>query len=358
MKKCIVYYSRQDSVSRLITGFNLLKRQGIIDVDFKENIENYRRIPSANIIEMELDNKLIAFDMGDRWALCDDAGIDYLQRVDGYFARDYSNKVDIVTPLIFTDNDKVKPFGFNYYVTFKGNPLEQVNNIRARFVKTVKDITRYSTCMYPEYFEQKADWKEKDLKIIFMARLWDTMQIDLDTDLPRDVYDYRVYMFEERTRINKSRTEIMRKLKKEYGPGFIGGIYRDSFSEKYCPDLIVPKELTRKKAYLDQMKKADICIGTMGLHRSIGWKIGEYIAAARAIVAERFEYIVPGNFDDGKHYIPYDTADECCEAVSNLYENPALVYEMKRANEEYYLNYLKVERQLLNAFKEMGVVLK
>ena len=106
------------------------------------------------------------------------------------------------------------------------------------------------------------------------------------------------------------------------------------------------------------MKKADICIGTMGVHRSIGWKIGEYIAAARAIVAERFEYIVPGNFDDGKHYIPYDTVDECCEAVSNLYENPALVYEMKKANEEYYLNYLKVERQLLNAFKEMGVVLK
>ena len=81
------------------------------------------------------------------------------------------------------------------------------------------------------------------------------------------------------------------------------------------------------------------------------------IIIARAIVAERFEYIVPGNFDDGKHYIPYDTVDECCKAVADLYENPELVYEMKKANEEYYLNYLKVDRQLLNAFEEMHIKL-
>lgn len=357
MKKCVVYYDRQDSVSRLMIGFNLLKRQGIIDVNFKENINNYRRIPASCIIEAEIDNKIIAFDMGDRWALCDDKGIDYLGRIDGYFARDYSNKVDIVTPVIFMDNNKVKPFGFNYYATFKGNPTEQIGGFKERFARVIKDITGYSKCMYPEYFEQKADWKEKDLKIIFMARLWDTNQILLNDTLPKEVYNYRVYMLEERAQINKSRVEIMRKLKAEYGSNFIGGVYQDSFSETYCPDLIVSKALTRKKAYLDQMKKADICIGTMGLHRSIGWKIGEYIAAARAIVAERFEYIVPGNFDDGKHYIPYDTVDECCKAVADLYENPELVYEMKKANEEYYLNYLKVDRQLLNAFEEMHIKL-
>lgn len=309
---------------------------------------------------MNIDNKIVAFDMGDRWGLCENIGIDYLRRVDGYFARDYSNKVNIVnivTPVVFTDNNKVKPFGFNYYVIYKGNPLDQSNGIKICWINMLRNITGYNVCTYPEYFEQNADWKEKDFTIIFMARLWDTNTIDLDTNLPEDVYNYRVYMLEERERINKFRTEIMRKLKKEYGSNFIGGIYQDSFSEKYCPDLIVSKKLSRKKAYLDQMKKADICIGTMGLHRSIGWKVGEYIAAARAIVAEKFQYIVPGNFDAGKHYIPYDTVDECCEAVAYLYDNPALVYEMKKANEEYYLNYLKVDRQLLNAFKEIGVVL-
>lgn len=356
MKECTIYYSRKDSVSRIMTGFNLLERHGIINVHFKENLSNFRKIPSSDIIEVEVNDKIIAFDMGDRWSLCGNEGIDYLQRVDGYFARDYSDKVDIVTP-IFIDDNKVKPFGFNYYVTFKDNPLDRVHGLKARFLKEVKGFTRYSDCMYPEYFEQKANWKEKDLSIIFMARLWDTNQIVLNSNLSREVYDYRLYMLEERTRINKSRIAIMRKLKAEYGANFIGGIYHDSFSEIQCPDLIAPPRLTRKKAYLDQMKKADICIGTMGLHRSIGWKNGEYIAAARAIVAERFEYIVPGNFDDGKHYIPFDTVDECCEAVADLYEDPVAVYEMKKANEEYYKNYLKVDRQLLNAFKEMDIVL-
>ena len=130
----------------------------------------------------------------------------------------------------------------------------------------------------------------------------------------------------------------------------------DSFSEKVCPDLILSKPMVRKKAYIDRMKKTDICIGSMGLHRSIGWKTGEYVAAARAIVSERLEYVVPGNFNDGHHYIPYDTSDECLEAVASLYTNPSMLYEMKKANEEYYSQFLIIEQQILNAFHTMNIV--
>lgn len=355
MKKCVVYYEKVDSISRLLTGFYLLHCQGIINVKFVENRNNSREIPSPHISEVEIDGKKLAFDMGDRWALCNEKGLAYLEKVDGYFARDYSTKTDIVTPVVFLNNDKVKPFGFNYYTTFKGNPLDKSGGIKNYLTKKIKDMSGYNRCMYPEYFEQKADWKEKNMSIIFFARLWDTDSISLDRNMSKDIYDYRLYMLEERVKINKSRTEIIRRLKKEYGSSFAGGIYQDSYSEKYCPELIVPGRMTRKKVYLDQMKKSDICIGTMGLHRSIGWKIGEYIAAARAIIAERFEYSVPGNFEDGQHYVPYDSVEECCEAVSRLYENPSLVYAMKKANENYYINYLKADRQLLNAFNEAGV---
>lgn len=58
------------------------------------------------IVEAEIDGKIIAFDLGDRWVLCEQSGKDYLNRVDAYFARDYSNKTDIVTPEIFVDNKK------------------------------------------------------------------------------------------------------------------------------------------------------------------------------------------------------------------------------------------------------------
>lgn len=82
MKKCTIYYSRKDAVSRIMTGFNLLERYGIINVHFKENLANFRKVPSSDIIEVEVDDKIIAFDMGDKWALCDEEGLDYLQRVD------------------------------------------------------------------------------------------------------------------------------------------------------------------------------------------------------------------------------------------------------------------------------------
>lgn len=38
------------------------------------------------------------------------------------------------------------------------------------------------------------------------------------------------------------------------------------------------------------VKESDICITTTGLHRSIGWKFAEYIAASKAIVTEKLNY--------------------------------------------------------------------
>lgn len=36
------------------------------------------------------------------------------------------------------------------------------------------------------------------------------------------------------------------------------------------------------------MHDTDICIGSMGLHKSIGWKTGEHIAASKAIINEKY----------------------------------------------------------------------
>ncbi len=91
------------------------------------------------------------------------------------------------------------------------------------------------------------------------------------------------------------------------------------------------------------LHQCDICIGTMGLHESIGWKTGEYVAAAKAIVNERFHYQVTGDFAEGVNYLPFETAQECIAAVQQLVEDPRKLYEMKRANEAYYRRWLKPE---------------
>lgn len=347
-----VYFSPNCShISRLLTGFHMLEQSGFFRIHFI--IDSFERLPDVAVVEADINGNRIAFDLGDRWALADEKGRQYLKSVNAYFARGYTTETDIVNPPVDSDDfKKVYPFGFDYYASFPGNPVDKRTlSARQRFVRFVKEFAGYNRCMYPDYFEGKADRKDKDFKILFYTRLWDPASIPALSNPNEDSVAYRNYMVNEWQGINESRIQIIRVLSKEYGRFFSGGIQRSALAESMCPDLILPTSAVRKKSYLDKMKSSDICIGSMGLHKSTGWKTGEYIAAARAIVAEKLKYDVPGNFDDGMHYIPFSTADQCVEAVGRLYRNPDLIYQMKKANEDYYQKYLKPDVQILNALQ-------
>jgi len=135
-----------------------------------------------------------------------------------------------------------------------------------------------------------------------------------------------------------------------YPDNFIGGIDRSEFTEKTCEELIISNEMTNRSTYIELMKKCDICIGTMGLHESIGWKTGEYVAASRAIVNEKFHYEIPYSFESFKNYFPFESIDECISTVSMLMENPDKVYMQKVENEKYYNAFLRPDKQIINTF--------
>ena len=105
------------------------------------------------------------------------------------------------------------------------------------------------------------------------------------------------------------------------------------------------------------MRSCDICIGSMGLHESIGWKTGEYVAAAKAIVNERFRYRVTGNFAEGKNYLPFTDADQCVAAVRQLAESPEARYKMQKANEDYYRNSLRPDALVKNSLDTVNRIL-
>lgn len=349
-----VYHSKYDSISRLVTGFHLLDVEKVLNCTFIENTNNIAGLPSLEIVEIQALGKRIAFDMGDRSILNHKTGVQYLEEVDMYFER--SHEPQFISTLPAHLRQKVKPFGFNYYTTFPGNPAEeQPKTVTEKLKHAARIVSGHRRYVYVDAFEKKADYKESDIKIIFMARLWDPDDIVLDPNLPRDILEYRKYMLEERNIINCHRIEIIRTLKHEFPDAFTGGIQDSLYAAKHCPDIILPLALTRKKKYIQAMQQADICIGSTGLHRSIGWKTGEYVASSRAIVAERLQYSVPGNFEAGKNYIPFDNAQECIDAVHRLYRDPEAVYQMKQANESYYRQYLRPEQQIINALKQCGL---
>lgn len=99
------------------------------------------------------------------------------------------------------------------------------------------------------------------------------------------------------------------------------------------------------------LHQSDICIGTMGLHKSIGWKTAEYVAASKGIVNETLHYEVPGNFLEGKNYLAFITNEECMTGVSKLVDDPDLLFQMKVNNRQYYENYLRPDMLIKQVLK-------
>ena len=94
MKHIDLYYNKEAHVSRLLTGFHMLSKNGTFSIDFHENTNNIRHTPHEQVVEAVIDDKIIAFDMCDAFALNNPNGKKYLSTVELYFKRSYSPEVD------------------------------------------------------------------------------------------------------------------------------------------------------------------------------------------------------------------------------------------------------------------------
>lgn len=320
----------------VITGFHMLAEQG--ELDLKINDKRQDKRVSDSLIEAVVDGRKILFDLSDGYFYNDEKEtIRHFNEADFVFKRSYSQAKNIAFDSDV--NKKLYPYGFNYLVTFGANPLTQKKLSVNSILKTLK-----LTDSLVKDFEAPVLKGRKEPKILFLTRLWNPMGDDIRGDKEQA---------EERDYINKVRTETIRLLKNEFGKRFLGGVYADDFSAKYCPELLVDKGVSLKRIYLNRMKKSDICVNTMGLHGSVGWKTAEYIAAARGIVSEKFLYETTGNFCDKKNYLSFLNPSDCVEKVSLLAESPEVVAEMSKENKRYYERYLRPDAQVKRALEKV-----
>ena len=326
--------SKSHHNAQVITGFLMLKENGL-DIEIIDDSHNQDN-PFFNmpIIYAQYRGKKIIFDHWDGYQFPEliKRGLEW---ADIYFKRSFSAEKNA---LYFPDEtQKMYPLGFNYHVTYRNSPFSEP--LWKHLIKKLlgREINGY---FLPKVFEGHAHKAQGPAKIIFFTRLWDQNKLGLNSA-----------MQEERAQINKMRIDLLRALKERYGDAFIGGLNDTQLSREMAPDLIVPAKYTGRKKYIALLHSCDICIGAMGLHESIGWKTAEYIAAAKAIVNESLHYSVPGDFEIGKNYLEFSTTNECIAAVQKLVDNPQLLYDIKKANEVYYLNYLKPDSLVANSLK-------
>lgn len=310
--------------AQILTGFLMLKQKGW-DIRL-ENCPAHIRASSRGqaLVRAEYMGKTILYDLWDGYQCAEEIRLG-LDQADFYFKRSFSREKN---SRLFPEHcRKMHPLGFNYYVTHPRGPYSEPLWKAAAKTALGRVPDRY---FRPGVFEGRAAEAKNGALVLFLTRLWEEQEPGLTEQLR-----------EERHRINKARIEIIRLLRRSLGPAFTGGLNDAPLSRKLAPDLILPDRMTRRREYLRLLHDSDICIGTMGLHESIGWKTGEYVAAAKAIVCEDLRYEVPGNFSEGVHYLPFSSPEECLQAVRKLRADPDGLFAMKAANEEYYRRYLR-----------------
>lgn len=334
--KCELNYFPSVHLKQIYTGFLILKKLGIIELIIKPSSENNTK----PILKVIINNKFeVIYDALDGLNWIDapiEDNLSYFNKnikADFYFKRSYNKQVFDNAP----QNCKVYPLGLNY-------PIEPQDKLSSSVKEMTIDLLKknYLTSkFYKKFSFYKTDFEyypipNKLNKILFVTQLYNPEQTSLD------------HLKAERSLMNQNRINCIKSCQKIFGKQFSGGLVANDYTLKHAKDLIIPSVFSKKEIFLNSIKNHDICIATTGLHDSIGWKFGEYVAASRAIVTEPLLYELPGEFVINKNYLNYNNENQLIKNINTLLENKDKLFEMMNNNFKYYNNYLSPEKLVLN----------
>jgi hypothetical protein len=336
---------------QIIAGFILLWKQGVIDLQIEKlKFNNPVQLP-YNMLEVIVNHDVrVLYDVNDGY----DNLLSHEEEYAGWydkllenyrfcFKRSFSQSYNSY----LKQGIKIQPLGLNYMVSIPGNtahmpmPQDPFHEKTKKLVRMLPFSEFYNGLYNINSFED-IPRPQMSPRILFMARLWDANA--------SDKWNISSEKREERLYINEFRAECIRLCRKEFGERFFGGVSKSDFSCKNYPDIVIEaKDVTKRNVYLSKVKESSICIATMGLHKSTGWKLAEYVAASKAIVTEELHYEVPGNFKEHDNFLVFHTPDECIDQIDKLVNNDDLRFNIMLNNYRYYHQYVRADRLILNS---------
>ena len=327
----LILHSKAGHLNQIYTGFSELGKQGYIKLSTEKVFDTNKQILEV-IINKNIKVIYDTMDEEDFYAV---TNMD-IRNVDYYFKRSF--KKEIAEQYEF----KSYPLGLNYNVYSEYKSIlgikENIKNIIRKIVRNDK----YN--FYTKDFECKPIISDNP-EICFLTRVWDTDGYEIENE----------YIRQERKEINEFRVECIRACKREFGDKFIGGIEDSEFARNNYNDVIIEdKSITKRDYFLDLVKSCDICIATTGLHKSIGWKFGEYVAAARAIITEPLYYELPGDLENNKNYIEFRTVEELISSLKDVINNKQKRKYLMENNYNYYSRYVKPEIIVKNSLDKIS----
>jgi hypothetical protein len=334
--KCEFDYIESIHLYQLYDGFEKLKRKGIIDLKIRPSSSSNNKPILKVIIN---DRYTVMYDELDGLNWIEDTrenNISYFKNnieADFYFKRSYNKLLKDNTP----SNCEVYPLGLNFYIEPEG---KYPPAFQQRLKKKIKNFNKKLSINQNDNLEYYPI-KHKNNQILFLTRLWN----------PDDVKSDQLKA--EREKMNLHRINFIKSCRSEFGSNFLGGLVRDKFSLKHSKDLIMPNKLTDKSSFLNAVKSSNICITTTGLHDSIGWKFGEFIANSKAIISEPLAYQLPGNFRVMDNYLPFENEEGLINNIYDLLDNEDKLVVMMKNNFKYYNSYVRSDVRVLNTLLKL-----
>lgn len=244
-----------------------------------------------------------------------------LDRVNRYLKRAfYRPELERLPPELAA---RIEPFGLNFACRSRASTI--------RLLRTIGlPIARHGPVGWPRLrqflltpgikaFEQGPDVTVEP-KVVFQTRLWTSDEVPVQEVEP----------------LNTGRVAMVRALRRAFGNRFVGGLVPTELALSQYPEDVTPHP-SKYSAYLALKKRCLVGVYTRGVEHSLAFKLGETLAASQCLVSVPLRYELPAPLVPERHYLPFDSPDECIAACQRLLDTPALASEMRRANHDYYV---------------------
>ncbi|MEO8392409.1 MAG: glycosyltransferase [Chloroflexota bacterium] len=345
----------------ILAGLHELRHRGIVNLKYRfTDFEKYWPDPAIadpyyrekwgpddfiNTLELYTVKHLssgrtsrVGFDMSDDPDMFVPA---LLKKCDLLFKRNYQSKyTDYLDP---ESRRKIRPFGLLYGVRstheqhesllYLGKAAYDLSKLHYRGMTSRKGLRQHlinplgklryefrrhrDTKTIPDYEQDCHDPTKPYL--LFQTRTWiprGTRKIDFD-------------------RINEQRASLIRKLRAAFGERFVGGLIPDDYAREHFPDCLTASA-TDLRGYTNLIKQAAIVVYTQGLVDSPAWKLAEYLAAGKCIVAEPLATELPKPLVNDQDLVFYQSEDDCVNQCARLLDDPASIERLACNARAYY----------------------
>ncbi|MGY5352978.1 hypothetical protein ACXGQW_10540 [Wenyingzhuangia sp. IMCC45533] len=306
---------------------------------FKFRIIYSSEVPNTAIV-IEYLNKNTFLDYSD-----DTKFIDRPEKYHYYFKRSllFKDLKNNVRPLNFQVNFTYKPFKLLTKIPFK---ILNKSNSRTELVRCL-DWFNILTKDSHHAKKVKNIWRDEiedyGGRVIFMTRLWNPDKTNNSEEKSR------------REIQNNFRINACRIISKNF-PNSVVGIYPDDLAKKMAPDVLLEINQTKKKNYISELEKADICLANDGLKNTPGWKIGEYAMMNKAIISTPLNIVVD-EFKECENYIGLQNNvnySSLPDVINNLIKDKKYL-ELKTNNKKWSSKYIKPDnyiRRIIDIIEE------